>query len=119
MSVEPKWVSYSLVITYRDTVTGDEGKALIGPMNGTVTEPVRPRVRVHEHGGGEQRGEHRDRLRSGALLSGRPGDERPNQLREFGHPSLLRSRGSRGLFAEAGAGRNRDDVIVGRDFISL
>ncbi len=42
VSVEPKWVSYSLVVTYRDTATGDEGKALVGPMNGTVTEPYGP-----------------------------------------------------------------------------
>ncbi|WP_458186712.1 hypothetical protein [Haladaptatus sp. NG-WS-4] len=42
VSVEPEWVNYSLVITYRDTVTDDEGKALVGPLNGTVTEPYGP-----------------------------------------------------------------------------
>lgn len=44
VSVEPKWVTYHLVVYYRDTVTGDEGKALLGPMNGTVTEPYGPEI---------------------------------------------------------------------------
>ncbi len=44
VSVEPKWVTYSLVVYYRDTVTGDEGKALLGPMNGTVVEPYGPEI---------------------------------------------------------------------------
>ncbi|SIR81782.1 hypothetical protein SAMN05421858_3928 [Haladaptatus litoreus] len=44
VSVKPKWVNYSIVVYYRDTVTGDEGKALLGPMNGTVTEPYGPDI---------------------------------------------------------------------------
>ncbi len=44
VTVEPEWVSYDLVIRYRDTETGDDGKALIGPFNGTVTEPYGPEI---------------------------------------------------------------------------
>ncbi len=44
VSVKPKWVTYHLVVYYRDTVTGDEGKGLLGPMNGTVMEPYGPEI---------------------------------------------------------------------------
>ncbi len=39
VSVEPKWVRYDLVVFYEDTVTGKQGKALLGPMQGKTVEP--------------------------------------------------------------------------------
>jgi hypothetical protein len=39
VSVEPKWVQYDLVVFYEDTVTGKQGKALLGPMRGQTVEP--------------------------------------------------------------------------------
>ena len=37
--VKPKDVQYDLVIYYEDTVTGRQGKALVGPMAGKTVEP--------------------------------------------------------------------------------
>jgi hypothetical protein len=39
VTVEPKWVQYDLVVFYEDTVTGKQGKALLGPMRGRTVEP--------------------------------------------------------------------------------
>lgn len=39
VKVKPKDVQYDLVIYYEDTVTGQRGKALVGPMTGKTVEP--------------------------------------------------------------------------------
>ncbi len=44
VSVSPEWVQYDLVVYYYDAVTDDTGKALLGPLNGTVREPFGPEI---------------------------------------------------------------------------
>ncbi len=39
VAVKPKDVQYDLVIYYEDRVTGRQGKALVGPMQGKTVEP--------------------------------------------------------------------------------